>query len=218
MAYCNHGKALPRTVLSTALLINTERESRSTPGRATITVNTLKYEERENNTPTWIIIIISWVQSGGLGWLEDLSLFTATAGASDLDCRTEEPLWCESTQLFRNCTIITIIIIKIITVIITMQVKETPSNEPWNEARPLDVLRVFKWSTFSHTNCIREHLSPCAANKTQRFQRQTEDCKKRSDGNKPPFDCMLNLLKCFIVFLIRKLDLMSSLNSIRLAW
>lgn len=52
MAYCNHGEALPRAVLSTALLINTERESRSTRGRATITVNTLKYKEGENNATT----------------------------------------------------------------------------------------------------------------------------------------------------------------------
>lgn len=49
MAYCNHGEALPRAVLSTALLINTLRASRSTPGRAAISVNNLKYKERENN-------------------------------------------------------------------------------------------------------------------------------------------------------------------------
>lgn len=75
-----------------------QRESQSTPGRATITVNTLKCEERENNTPTWIIIIIRWVQSGGLGRLEDLSLFTTAAGALNLDSKTEELACYESTQ------------------------------------------------------------------------------------------------------------------------
>lgn len=49
MAYCNHGEALPRAALSTALLINIARESRSTPARAAISVNTLKYKERQNN-------------------------------------------------------------------------------------------------------------------------------------------------------------------------
>lgn len=75
-----------------------QRESQSTPGRATITVNTLKCEERENNTPAWIIIIIRWVQSGGLGRLEDLSLFTTAAGALNLDSKTEELACYESTQ------------------------------------------------------------------------------------------------------------------------
>lgn len=82
------------------LLIQKERESVHSWQSYYYCKHFKVWRERENNTPTWIIIIISWVQSSRLGWLEDLSLFTATAGASDLDCRTEESLWCESTQAF----------------------------------------------------------------------------------------------------------------------